>query len=258
MANNEIGPVGCARGLGWCLPPCTTTQHAHWRWPTRGGGIRRHGAATDWTVHDAAGRGAWRSPGSCTCRRPPRASSTSSGGRCCCSLRWPRRVSCRGCCAGRLVPALLRVDDHRDELRQGRPRPVRVPGRACRAPHRGPGRHGDRRPSEAAGWSLRVIQITVVCTYCLAAWAKIRFGGWGWMTGLVLARVPAPRLGVRRPDRRDPARAGRGPDRHRRHRGAERAGLPDPGPAALRGHRLLLLLPPDVVRHHRAAGRVTC
>jgi hypothetical protein len=53
----------------------------------------------------------------------------------------------------------------------------------------GAARHGDRRPSEAAGWSLRVIQIAVVCTYFLAAYAKIRLGGWGWMTGSVLARA---------------------------------------------------------------------
>jgi hypothetical protein len=53
----------------------------------------------------------------------------------------------------------------------------------------GPARHGDREKSEAAGWALRVVQIAVVATYFLAAWAKIRFGGLGWMTGSVLARA---------------------------------------------------------------------
>ncbi|GIF73633.1 MFS transporter permease [Asanoa siamensis] len=53
----------------------------------------------------------------------------------------------------------------------------------------GRARHGDRTPSEAAGWALRMIQIAVVATYFLAAWAKIRFGGLGWMTGSVLARA---------------------------------------------------------------------
>ncbi|MEV4536165.1 MFS transporter permease [Asanoa sp. NPDC049518] len=53
----------------------------------------------------------------------------------------------------------------------------------------GRARHGDRSQSEAAGWALRMIQIAVVATYFLAAWAKIRFGGLGWMTGSVLARA---------------------------------------------------------------------
>ena len=53
----------------------------------------------------------------------------------------------------------------------------------------GRARHGDREQSEAAGWALRMIQIAVVATYFLAAWAKIRFGGLGWMTGSVLARA---------------------------------------------------------------------
>nr|WP_233606368.1 MFS transporter permease [Micromonospora sp. Llam0] len=53
----------------------------------------------------------------------------------------------------------------------------------------GAARHGDHRPSQAAGWSLRMIQVAVVCTYFFAAYAKIRFGGWGWLTGSVLARA---------------------------------------------------------------------
>ncbi|MFY1689721.1 MFS transporter permease [Plantactinospora sp. WMMB782] len=53
----------------------------------------------------------------------------------------------------------------------------------------GRARHGDHTRSEAAGWALRVTQIAVVCTYFLAAWAKLRFGGPEWMTGSVLARA---------------------------------------------------------------------
>jgi len=50
-------------------------------------------------------------------------------------------------------------------------------------------RHGDDTRSEAGGWALRVTQIAVVCTYFLAAWAKLRFGGLEWLTGSVLARA---------------------------------------------------------------------
>jgi hypothetical protein len=53
----------------------------------------------------------------------------------------------------------------------------------------GRARHGDRRATEAAGWAVRVIQLAVVATYFLAAWAKMRYGGPGWMTGSVLARA---------------------------------------------------------------------
>ncbi|HYN93317.1 MAG TPA: MFS transporter permease, partial [Pilimelia sp.] len=50
-------------------------------------------------------------------------------------------------------------------------------------------RHGDQTRTEAGGWALRVTQLAVVATYFLAAWAKLRFGGLGWMTGSVLARA---------------------------------------------------------------------
>lgn len=56
-------------------------------------------------------------------------------------------------------------------------------------PTAGRARHGDDTRTEAGGWALRVTQIAVVCTYFLAAWAKLRFGGFGWMTGSVLARA---------------------------------------------------------------------
>ncbi|NAZ86928.1 HTTM domain-containing protein [Kineococcus sp. T90] len=43
-----------------------------------------------------------------------------------------------------------------------------------------------RVPSEAAGWAVRCVQVAVVCTYFLAACAKVRFGGWDWADGAVL------------------------------------------------------------------------
>ncbi|MEV7227796.1 MULTISPECIES: HTTM domain-containing protein [Polymorphospora] len=56
-------------------------------------------------------------------------------------------------------------------------------------PTAGRARHGDPTRTEAGGWALRVTQIAVVCTYFLAAWAKLRFGGVEWLTGSVLARA---------------------------------------------------------------------
>lgn len=53
----------------------------------------------------------------------------------------------------------------------------------------GAARWRDRTPSEAAGWALRAVQISVIATYFLASWAKLRFGGPDWMTGSVLARA---------------------------------------------------------------------
>jgi hypothetical protein len=53
----------------------------------------------------------------------------------------------------------------------------------------GRARFGDKTLSEAAGWALRVTQIAVVCTYFLAAWAKLRFGGIDWLTSAVLAQA---------------------------------------------------------------------
>jgi hypothetical protein len=47
----------------------------------------------------------------------------------------------------------------------------------------------DRRGSEAAGWAMAAVLVTVVLTYFLAAWAKIRFGGWDWPTGSTLTRA---------------------------------------------------------------------
>ncbi|MBM2617686.1 MFS transporter permease [Actinoplanes sp. LDG1-06] len=53
----------------------------------------------------------------------------------------------------------------------------------------GKARFGDKTLSEAAGWALRVTQIAVICTYFLAAWAKLRFGGIDWLTSAVLAQA---------------------------------------------------------------------
>jgi hypothetical protein len=47
----------------------------------------------------------------------------------------------------------------------------------------------DRTPSEAAGWAMRCVQIGVVATYFLAAWAKVRFGGWEWVNSATLVRA---------------------------------------------------------------------
>jgi hypothetical protein len=53
----------------------------------------------------------------------------------------------------------------------------------------GRARHGDPTPSEAGGWALRVTQLAVICTYFLAAFAKMRFGGEHWGTSSVLAQA---------------------------------------------------------------------
>jgi hypothetical protein len=47
----------------------------------------------------------------------------------------------------------------------------------------------DRRRSEAAGWAMAAVLVAVMLTYFLAAWAKIRFGGWDWPTGATLTRA---------------------------------------------------------------------
>jgi hypothetical protein len=50
-------------------------------------------------------------------------------------------------------------------------------------------RFRDRRTSEAAGWAMAAVLVTVMLTYFLAAVAKIRFGGWDWPTGATLTRA---------------------------------------------------------------------
>lgn len=53
----------------------------------------------------------------------------------------------------------------------------------------GRARFRDRRRSEAAGWAMAAVLVAVMLTYFLAAWAKIRFGGWDWPTGSTLTRA---------------------------------------------------------------------
>jgi hypothetical protein len=47
----------------------------------------------------------------------------------------------------------------------------------------------DMTPSPAAGWAMRMVQVGVVATYFLAAIAKVRFGGWGWVNSTTIARA---------------------------------------------------------------------
>ena len=47
----------------------------------------------------------------------------------------------------------------------------------------------DRRSSEAAGFAMAAVLVTVMLTYFLAAWAKMRFGGFDWATGSTLTRA---------------------------------------------------------------------
>ncbi len=52
----------------------------------------------------------------------------------------------------------------------------------------GAARRPDRTTrSEAAGWALLCIQMACVATYFFSAWAKVRFGGWDWVTGSTFA-----------------------------------------------------------------------
>ena len=47
----------------------------------------------------------------------------------------------------------------------------------------------DQTPSEAAGWVVRCVQVAAVATYFLSAWAKLRFGGIGWVDSATLLRA---------------------------------------------------------------------
>jgi uncharacterized membrane protein YkvA (DUF1232 family) len=47
----------------------------------------------------------------------------------------------------------------------------------------------DLATSQAAGWAMRMVQVGVVATYFLAAIAKVRFGGWGWVNSTTIARA---------------------------------------------------------------------
>jgi hypothetical protein len=48
---------------------------------------------------------------------------------------------------------------------------------------------GDRRRSEAAGFALRVVQLTAIATYFLSGWAKLRFGGPEWVNSATMLRA---------------------------------------------------------------------
>jgi hypothetical protein len=52
----------------------------------------------------------------------------------------------------------------------------------------GAARSDDRTLDEGAGWALRSIQVAVVLTYALAAFAKLRYGGIDWVEGSTLLR----------------------------------------------------------------------
>lgn len=56
-------------------------------------------------------------------------------------------------------------------------------------PTAGAARWGDESESQRAGWAIRCIQVAVVATYFLAAFAKLRFGGPGWVNGATLMRA---------------------------------------------------------------------
>ena len=56
-------------------------------------------------------------------------------------------------------------------------------------PTAGPARHGDATRTERGGWALRMTQLAVVATYFLSSWAKLRFGGVGWLTSATLERA---------------------------------------------------------------------
>jgi len=47
----------------------------------------------------------------------------------------------------------------------------------------------DHTPDSHSGWLIRMVQIAVVATYFLAAFAKVRFGGWAWLNGATLTRA---------------------------------------------------------------------
>jgi hypothetical protein len=56
-------------------------------------------------------------------------------------------------------------------------------------PTAGRARHGDPTLTERGGWALRATQLAVIATYSLSIWAKLRFGGFGWLTGATLERA---------------------------------------------------------------------
>lgn len=55
-------------------------------------------------------------------------------------------------------------------------------------PTAGAASHRDTVRSDAAGWAIRCIQVAVVATYFLSAFAKLRYGGLEWLDGSTLMR----------------------------------------------------------------------
>lgn len=53
----------------------------------------------------------------------------------------------------------------------------------------GRARFGDDTKDQAAGWAVSAVQVAVVATYFLAAFAKFRFGGLDWVNGATLTRA---------------------------------------------------------------------
>lgn len=56
-------------------------------------------------------------------------------------------------------------------------------------PTAGAARISDPAEDEAAGWALRMVQVAVMLTYFLAAFAKLRYGGFGWVNSATLTRA---------------------------------------------------------------------
>jgi hypothetical protein len=56
-------------------------------------------------------------------------------------------------------------------------------------PTAGPARWGDREGDDAAGWAIRAIQVSAVATYFLSVFAKLRFGGFGWLNSASMMRA---------------------------------------------------------------------
>lgn len=53
----------------------------------------------------------------------------------------------------------------------------------------GPAHWGDKKPTEAAGWAIRCVQVAVAATYFASVFAKLRFGGINWVTGSTFTRA---------------------------------------------------------------------
>ena len=50
-------------------------------------------------------------------------------------------------------------------------------------------RTSDPRPSVAAGWAIRMVQVAVVSVYFLSVVAKVRYGGWLWANSATLTQA---------------------------------------------------------------------